>query len=557
MSSKYSPKEKISRKLEQSIEEHLSSLAVSEKDDLSQEEIETLGSDLFEFAEYDEKEAERTGYSNYSYWRSTVRMFFKNKVAVSMLAIMLILLVFTFIQPLLPNQHDPNEVNYYENALWMVVEEDGDVSIDGVKLTKGDLIEGEEGILTYVKTPKSWGTPLAYVEEQGGTPTEIALTQDPQNAGWYYVFVPDEMPYLYVTSEDGAYTTLQPAVWVTVDDKNLVYTQGTKLTLGDLVENTEANCVLAYVTVPESWGVPQINAGTISLTDTGSPLEVHADPENPGWYYVFVPSDTPMLTVISEDGSMRGGNKALARLSPTEIVLETSFVKNKAPNSVYWFGTDSVGRDLWARMWGGTRTSLLIGLIVAGIEAVVGILIGLLWGYVRKLDFFLTELYNVINNIPSTIILILASYIMRPGVVTLIVAMSITSWIGLARFIRNQVLIIRDRDFNLASRCLGTPTRRVIVKNLLPHMVSVVMLRMALAIPGAIGSEVFMAYIGLGLPLDTPSLGNLVERGRGLMMAPTLRYQLIVPAIILSVITICFYLVGNAFSDAADPKNHI
>ena len=80
---------------------------------------------------------------------------------------------------------------------------------------------------------------------------------------------------------------------------------------------------------------------------------------------------------------------------------------------------------------------------------------------------------------------------------------------------------------------------------------------MALAIPGAIGSEVFMAYIGLGLPLDTPSLGNLVERGRGLMMAPTLRYQLIVPAIILSVITICFYLVGNAFSDAADPKNHI
>ena len=245
MSSKYSPKEKISRKLEQSIEEHLSSLAVSEKDDLSQEEIETLGSDLFEFAEYDEKEAERTGYSNYSYWRSTVRMFFKNKVAVSMLAIMLILLVFTFIQPLLPNQHDPNEVKYYENALWMVVEEDGDVSIDGVKLTKGDLIEGEEGILTYVKTPKSWGMPLAYVEEQGGTPTEIALTEDPQNAGWYYVFVPDEMPYLYVTSEDGAYTTLQPAVWVTVDDKNLVYTQATKLTSGDLVENTEASCVLA------------------------------------------------------------------------------------------------------------------------------------------------------------------------------------------------------------------------------------------------------------------------------------------------------------------------
>ena len=188
------------------------------------------------------------------------------------------------------------------------------------------------------------------------------------------------------------------------------------------------------------------------------------------------------------------------------------------------------------------------------IEAVVGILAGLLWGYVRKLDFLFTELYNLINNIPSTIILILASYIMRPSIPTIIAAMSITGWIGLARFIRNQVGIIRDRDFNLASRCLGTPTRRVIVKNLLPHMVSVVMLRMALAIPGAIGSEVFLCYIGLGLPISIPSLGNLVNKGRSLMMAPSLRYQLVVPAIILS---ICFYLVGNAFSDAADPKNHV
>ena len=208
-------------------------------------------------------------------------------------------------------------------------------------------------------------------------------------------------------------------------------------------------------------------------------------------------------------------------------------------------------------MWSGTRTSLFIGIVVALIEAVVGILVGLLWGYVRKLDFLFTEIYNIINNIPTTIILILASYVMRPSVQTIIIAMSLTGWIGLARFIRNQVIIIRDRDFNLASRCLGTPTRRVIVKNLLPQMVSVVMLRMALAIPGAIGSEVFLAYIGLGLPISIPSLGNLVNNGRSLMMAPSLRYQLIIPAVILSIITVCFYLVGNAFSDAADPKNHV
>ena len=251
-------------------------------------------------------------------------------------------------------------------------------------------------------------------------------------------------------------------------------------------------------------------------------------------------------------------DKGVAKVgNPAEIKPQAGFVENQRPNEIFWFGTNDIGQDLWSRMWSGTRTSLLIGITVALVEAVVGILAGLLWGYVRKLDFLFTELYNIINNIPSTIILVLATYVMRPSVLTLIIAMCITGWIGLARFIRNQVIIIRDRDFNLASRCLGTPTRRVIIKNLLPHMVSVVMLRMALAIPGAIGSEVFMAYIGLGLPINIPSLGNLVNKGRALMMAPTLRYQLMIPAIILSVITICFYLVGNAFSDAADPKNHV
>lgn len=231
--------------------------------------------------------------------------------------------------------------------------------------------------------------------------------------------------------------------------------------------------------------------------------------------------------------------------------------RNVEPNSTFWLGTNSIGQDLWARLWAGTRTSLLIGIAVALIEAAVGILIGVLWGYVRKLDFIFTELYNIMDNIPSTIVLILISYIMKPGVGTIIFAMSITRWIGMARFIRNQIIIIRDRDYNMASRCLGTGTAKIILKNLLPYLVSVIMLRMALSIPEAIGSEVFITYIGLGLPATTPSLGNLINVGRTLMMSPDLRYQLIYPTIILSVVTISFYVIGNAFSDAADPKNHI
>ena len=231
-------------------------------------------------------------------------------------------------------------------------------------------------------------------------------------------------------------------------------------------------------------------------------------------------------------------------------------LRNVQPNTTFWFGTNNIGQDLWARIWAGTRTSRFIGFCVAMIEAVVGITMGVLWGYVRKLDFFFTELYNVLDNIPQTIVLILVSYILKPSVGTLILAMTVTGWIGMARFVRNQILVIRDRDYNLVSRCLGTPTYRLVMKNLLPYLISVIMLRMALAIPGAIGSEVFITYIGLGLPATTASLGTLINDGRAVMMNASQRYQLIFPTVVTSIVTIAFYIVGNAFSDAADPKNH-
>ena len=232
--------------------------------------------------------------------------------------------------------------------------------------------------------------------------------------------------------------------------------------------------------------------------------------------------------------------------------------RNIAPGEKgFIWGSNAIGQDLWARIWAGARTSLTIAFFVALIEAVVGITVGVLWGYVRQLDFFFTELYNICDNVPSTIILILISYVASPSVQTLILGMSITGWIAMARFIRNQILIIRDRDYNVASRCIGTPTSRIVVRNLLPYLVSVIMLRMALTIPAAIGSEVFITYIGLGLSVEVPSLGNLINDGRKVMMQAGLRYQLLYPTIILSFVTIAFYLIGNAFSDAADPKNHL
>lgn len=566
--SKYSTKEKLTEKMEASIEQYLVEEGIIEPDEkllddnLSAEQIANLDPEIFQEIKISDDEAERTGYSNYSYWGSTVRMFFKNKIAVANLILMLVLVIFTFIQPYLPNQFDPNKVNYYNSkAVWFKVQDDGSYTMEGIKYTKGDLaVEPEKGeTLAYIKVPDSWGVPQAMVcDEDGENFESVMLTKDSSNPHWYYCIVKQEKPHLQIDSESGDASTFHNAIWVTViGEKYAVYASGVKQTTAEFPDDIPEGYGLVYLQAPENWGVPQLRAQSGNLAGADAEYLKLTPAEDEGWYYGFIPLEKNALSVMSEDGTVKGMNRAtITSVLPQKVEPQTGFIENKRPSKVFWFGTNDIGQDLWARMWTGTRTSLFIGIVVAVIEAVIGIIAGLLWGYVRKLDFLFTELYNLINNIPTTIVLVLASYVMRPGLNTIIIAMSLTGWIGLARFIRNLVLIIRDRDFNLASRCLGTPTRRIITKNLLPQMISVIMLRMALAIPGAIGSEVFLSYIGLGIPMNIPSLGNLVNKGRTMMMAPTLRYQLFIPAIILSVITICFYLVGNAFSDAADPKNH-
>ncbi|NLX60951.1 MAG: ABC transporter permease [Tissierellia bacterium] len=245
--------------------------------------------------------------------------------------------------------------------------------------------------------------------------------------------------------------------------------------------------------------------------------------------------------------------------SPVAIYIDkaTGFqLINRPPSKEFWFGTNSIGQDMWARIWAGTRMSLLIGFTVALWENFIGLMVGLVWGYVRRLEGIISTIYNVLNNIPKTIILILLAYTLKPGVLTIIFVMCITGWLDTARLVRNLVVIIRDREYNIASRILGTPGYRIAYKNILPYLVSTLVLKISLSIPAAIGYEVFLTYIGLGLPVGIPSLGNLINEGRGYITVASLRYQLMIPAIVLSIITVSFYTVGNAFADASDPKNH-
>ena len=231
-------------------------------------------------------------------------------------------------------------------------------------------------------------------------------------------------------------------------------------------------------------------------------------------------------------------------------------LRNVPPNSTFWFGTNDLGQDLWSNIWQGTRTSLIIGFCAAATSMILGMIMGCAWGYARKLDWLFTEIYNLFDNIPYTILRMLLIYILRPSIPTMILVMCLTGWLPMSKYIRNMILIYRDREFNLASRCLGTSSFKIITKNILPQLVSVIMLQTALAIPGAIGSEVFLTYIGLGLPRKIPSLGNLVDKGREVMLVEELRYQLLFPMLMTSAITVSFYALGNAFADASDPRNH-
>lgn len=225
------------------------------------------------------------------------------------------------------------------------------------------------------------------------------------------------------------------------------------------------------------------------------------------------------------------------------------------PNGEYWFGTDNLGRDYWCQVWYAAQVSIKLALIVAIGECALGITIGCIWGYMRSLDAFFTNLYNIINNVPTIIYMTLIALLIGQSFAIMAASLILFGWLGMARNVRNLVVMYRDREYNLASRCLGTPIWRVLIKNILPYLISVIILRLALSIPSTIALESTLSYLGLGLDVNTPSLGILLRNARTFFMSKP--YLLVFPAMIVSIITVTFYLIGNAFSDAADPRNHV
>lgn len=230
------------------------------------------------------------------------------------------------------------------------------------------------------------------------------------------------------------------------------------------------------------------------------------------------------------------------------------------PSAAHLFGTDEVGRDLFFLVFKGARKSLVLALISSGINVVIGTVFGLIWGFFRKLDPIFVEFYNLISNIPGLLIYLLLAQIFTkafPRVnpeTRLIVALTLVGWLGLARFIRNQVLIITNREYNLASKALGTPAHRIMSRNLLPYILAVIITEASLIIPGMISSEVTMSYFGVGLPTTSESIGAVLKRGTNDFIQHP--WVLLAPSFILAWVIFTFFLLGLAMSDALDPRKH-
>lgn len=230
------------------------------------------------------------------------------------------------------------------------------------------------------------------------------------------------------------------------------------------------------------------------------------------------------------------------------------------PSAKHLWGTDSVGRDLFFSTWKAAGYSLWLATVSAIINLVLGVILGLVWGFFKKLDWIFIEFYNLITNIPAMLIYMLLSTVFvqavpgMPVELRLILALTLIGWIGIARFVRNQVLIITNREYNIASITLGTPAGRIMTKNLLPYIMAVIVTSSMTLIPGMISSEVTLSYFGLGLPSESVSIGAMLDAGRSEFL--THPGPLLAPGGILAYIILTFFLIGLALSDALDPKTH-
>ena len=234
--------------------------------------------------------------------------------------------------------------------------------------------------------------------------------------------------------------------------------------------------------------------------------------------------------------------------------LVDKYAQAKVPDNVnFFFGTDGLGRDVLSRLFMGTRISLLIALIAAIFDIIVGVTYGLISGLKGgRVDNLMQRFLEILSGIPNLVVMILMLVLLEPGIKSIIAAMAITNWIPMARIVRAQTLKLKDQEYVLAAQTLGESKAKIAFKHILPNILSVIIVQMMFSIPTAIFFEAFLSFIGLGLTPPNASLGMMLSDGYKTFQY--LPYLLWIPAVTLSVIMIGFNLLADGLRDAFDPK---
>lgn len=238
--------------------------------------------------------------------------------------------------------------------------------------------------------------------------------------------------------------------------------------------------------------------------------------------------------------------------STAEVVIDKYQTHADGANLYYWFGSDVLGRDIFTRTWEGARISLYIALVAVIVDVFIGMVYGLVSGYFGgKVDMVMQRILEIINGIPSLVIVTLLIVVMKPGIASITIAIALTGWIGMSRIARSQMLKLKNREYILAARTMGAKPIWIIFKEILPNIFSQLIIMSMFSIPSAIFTEAFLAFIGLGVPMPNASLGSLInEYFKSFLTSP---FMIIPPMLILSLTMLSFNLLADGLRDALDP----
>jgi len=240
-------------------------------------------------------------------------------------------------------------------------------------------------------------------------------------------------------------------------------------------------------------------------------------------------------------------------LSPYSYSDQSLTDANQPPSAAHWLGTDNLGRDLATRICYGARISLSIGIVASLINLGIGVLYGGISGYFGgRIDSFMMRIVDILYGIPLLLYVILLMVVLKPGLWNVFIALGLVYWLRMARIVRVQVLSLKELEYVLAARVLGASHQRLIFGHLLPNSLGPIIVTLTLSIPEAIFTEAFLSFIGLGVSAPMASWGVLASEG-----VVTLRsypFQLLSPAIAISLTMLGFNFLGDGLRDALDPR---